>query len=96
MATGNVNDLEILTLEQFLKNAQIQKASDVHIAIGDVPYFRIQGILEASSEPVVNELTFWNWAETVFNVNEIKQIKSGSPIQIFRQYPFVNVSVSCF
>ncbi|KAF3890515.1 MULTISPECIES: type IV pilus twitching motility protein PilT [Nostocales] len=96
MTTGNVNNLEILTLEQFLNNAQIQQALDVHIAIGDVPYFRIKGILKASSDSTIDELKFWTWAETVFNVDEIQQIKSGSPLQIFHQYPFGNVSVSCF
>ncbi|HLO84029.1 MAG TPA: ATPase, T2SS/T4P/T4SS family [Nostocaceae cyanobacterium] len=96
MSTGNINNLESLTLEQFLNHAQIQQVSDVHLAIGDVPYFRIQGILQASSDVIINELIFGNWLKSVFTVHEIEQIESGSPLQIFRQYPFGAVSISCF
>jgi twitching motility protein PilT len=96
MSTGNSNDLQALTLEQFLNNAQIKQASDVHIAIEDIPYFRIQGILQASSDYVIDELTFWNWAESIFNINQIQQIKSGNPVNLFCQYSFGNVSVSGF
>ncbi|MEA5576535.1 type IV pilus twitching motility protein PilT [Anabaena sp. UHCC 0451] len=96
MSTDNTNDLQDLTLEQFLNNSQVQQASDVHIAIGDVPYFRIQGTLQAISGLVIDELTFWNWAESVFNVNQIQQIKSGSLVNLFYEYPFGNVSVSGF
>ncbi|HLP88263.1 MAG TPA: ATPase, T2SS/T4P/T4SS family [Nostocaceae cyanobacterium] len=96
MSNENINDLEGLTLEQFLHNAQIQQVSDVHLAIGDVPYFRSQGILQKISDSVINELTFWTWAESVFNVHEIEKIKSGEPVRLFRQYPFGNVSISCF
>jgi twitching motility protein PilT len=79
-----------------LNYAQIQQVSDVHIAIGDVPYFRIKGILQASSDVVINELIFGNWLKSVFNVHEIEQIESGFPVQVFRQYPFGTVSISCF
>lgn len=96
MYTDKIDNLQSLTLEQFLNYAHIQQASDVHIAINDVPYFRIQGKLQEISDFIIDELTFWNWSESVFNVGQIQQIKSGFAVNIISQYPFGNVSISGF
>ncbi len=94
MSTNPNNSVEPLSLEQLLQKAQKQQASDIHITIGNSPYYRIAGRLQASSEYVIDELTFWNWAETIFNIEQIQKIKSAIPVHKYCQYSFGNFSIS--
>ncbi|NET73823.1 MAG: hypothetical protein F6K62_23675, partial [Sphaerospermopsis sp. SIO1G2] len=64
----STNNLELLSLEELLKNAQTQKATEVHISIRNFPYYRCQGILQVSSNSVIDDFTFWHWAKTIFSV----------------------------
>ncbi|MFM2061007.1 MAG: hypothetical protein RLZZ507_677 [Cyanobacteriota bacterium] len=96
MYTDKIDNLQSLTLEQFLNYAHLQQTSDVHIAIGDIPDFRIQGKLQAISDFVIDEVTFWNWAGSIFNLSQIQKIKSGNAVNLVYQYPFGNVSISGF
>jgi twitching motility protein PilT len=94
MSTNTNNSVELLSLEQLLQKAQKQQVSDIHITIGNSPYYRIAGRLQPSSEDVIDELTFWNWAETIFNIEQIQNIKSAIPVHKCCQYSFGNFSIS--
>lgn len=96
MSSSHDNLLETLTLESLLLTAHSEECSDVHLFVGKSPYFRKGGKLELTGFNLINEVIFWDWVETIFNDDEIKEIKGGKSAIKIVSYTFTNVSISAF
>lgn len=81
------------TFTQLLQTAQAHHCSDLHICIGRVPYWRLNGDLLATAEPETDVSTFWQWADEVFSVEAIQQLQTGTTVSTVVEYPFAKIAV---
>ncbi|MGI0487329.1 ATPase, T2SS/T4P/T4SS family [Pantanalinema rosaneae CENA516] len=83
----------ISTFTQLLQAAKAHHCSDLHIRIGRVPYWRINGTLQAIALPETDIATFWQWADEVFSIEAIQQLQAGTAVSTVVEYHFAKVAV---
>ena len=65
------------SIDDLIKHAEDRKASDIHIAVGDVVYLRIDGHLVAEDEmPVVTEEYVDRVLKTLLTLEQIEELKN--------------------
>ncbi|HEY9616750.1 MAG TPA: ATPase, T2SS/T4P/T4SS family [Microcoleaceae cyanobacterium] len=83
----------ISTFTQLLQESQAQHCSDLHVRIGRVPHWRMNGKLNATGYPQTDISTFWQWANEVFSVEAIQHLQAGIAVSAVVEYSFAKVAV---
>ena len=85
-------------IEQMVRKAYEQKASDIHIRVGEVPRFRIQGeIIRADDFPLVTPKLFEAYLQEILSPEARKQFAENQELDCSIFYPeLVRCRVNCF
>jgi twitching motility protein PilT len=86
------------TIEQMVRDAHSAGASDVHIRVGQVPRFRIRGMMQiAISHPKVTPEIFEHYLAEILTPEQRKQFVTAKELDTAIFYPgFVRCRVNCF
>jgi twitching motility protein PilT len=86
------------TIEQMVRDAHTAAASDIHIRVGQVPRFRIRGVMQvATSHPKVTSEIFEHYLAEILTPEQRKQFKDTKELDTAIFYPgFVRCRVNCF
>jgi twitching motility protein PilT len=86
------------TIEQMVRDAHTASASDIHIRVGQVPRFRIRGVMQvATSHPKVTPEIFEHYLTEILTPEQVKQFKDSKELDTAIFYPgFVRCRVNCF
>ncbi|MCU0540881.1 MAG: PilT/PilU family type 4a pilus ATPase [Oscillatoriaceae cyanobacterium Prado104] len=86
------------TIEQMVRDAHSASASDIHIRVGQVPRFRIRGVMQvATSHPKVTPEIFQQYLAEILNPEQRKQFADTKELDTAIFYPgFVRCRVNCF
>ncbi|MEG4304662.1 PilT/PilU family type 4a pilus ATPase [Microcoleus sp. D3_18a_C4] len=86
------------TIEQMVRDAQAASASDIHIRVGQVPRFRIRGVMQvATNHPKVTPEIFENYLAEILTPEQRKQFATTKELDSAIFYPgFVRCRLNCF
>ena len=86
------------TIEQMVRDAHSASASDIHIRVGQVPRFRIRGVMQvATSHPKVTPEIFQQYLAEILTPEQRKQFADTKELDTAIFYPgFVRCRVNCF
>lgn len=86
------------TIEQMVREAHAASASDIHIRVGQVPRFRIRGVMQvATSNPKVTPEIFEHYLAEILTPEQRKQFAETKELDTAIFYPgFVRCRVNCF
>ncbi|MBE9161735.1 type IV pilus twitching motility protein PilT [Tychonema sp. LEGE 06208] len=86
------------TIEQMVRDAHSASASDIHIRVGQVPRFRIRGVMQvATTHPKVTPELFENYLAEILTPEQRKQFAATKELDTAIFYPgFVRCRVNCF
>jgi twitching motility protein PilT len=86
------------TIEQMVRDAHSASASDIHIRVGQVPRFRIRGVMQvATSHPKVTPEIFQQYLAEMLTPEQRKQFADTKELDTAIFYPgFVRCRVNCF
>ncbi|PSB39586.1 type IV pili twitching motility protein PilT, partial [filamentous cyanobacterium Phorm 46] len=88
----------VSTIEQMVRDAHTASASDIHIRVGQVPRFRIRGVMQvATSHPKVTPEIFEHYLAEILTPEQRKQFVTTKELDAAIFYPgFVRCRVNCF
>ncbi len=88
----------ISTIEQMVRDAHSAGASDIHIRVGQVPRFRIRGVMQvATTHPKVTPEFFENYLAEILTPEQRKQFATTKELDSAIFYPgFVRCRLNCF
>ncbi|MEG3937097.1 PilT/PilU family type 4a pilus ATPase [Microcoleus sp. S36b_A3] len=86
------------TIEQMVRDAHSASASDIHIRVGQVPRFRIRGVMQvATTHPKVTPELFQNYLAEILTPEQRQQFAATKELDTAIFYPgFVRCRVNCF
>ncbi len=86
------------TIEQMVRDAHTAGASDIHIRVGQVPRFRIRGVMQvATSHPKVTPEIFEHYLAEILTPEQRKQFATTKELDSAIFYPgFVRCRLNCF
>ncbi len=86
------------TIEQMVRDAHSASASDIHIRVGQVPRFRIRGVMQvATSHPKVTPEIFEHYLAEILTPEQRKQFATSKELDAAIFYPgFVRCRLNCF
>ncbi len=86
------------TIEQMVRDAHSAGASDVHVRVGQVPRFRIRGMMQiAISHPKVTPEIFEHYLAEILTPEQRKQFVTAKELDTAIFYPgFVRCRLNCF
>ena len=86
------------TIEQMVRDAHSASASDIHIRVGQVPRFRIRGVMQvATSHPKVTPEIFEHYLTEILSPEQRKQFATSKELDAAIFYPgFVRCRLNCF
>lgn len=86
------------TIEQMVRDAHTASASDIHIRVGQVPRFRIRGVMQiATSHPKVTPEIFEHYLAEILTPEQRKQFVTTKELDAAIFYPgFVRCRLNCF
>ncbi|MEG4167707.1 MULTISPECIES: PilT/PilU family type 4a pilus ATPase [unclassified Microcoleus] len=86
------------TIEQMVRDAHAASASDIHIRVGQVPRFRIRGVMQvATNHPKVTPEIFENYLAEILTPEQRKQFATTKELDSAIFYPgFVRCRLNCF
>ncbi len=86
------------TIEQMVRDAHSASASDIHIRVGQVPRFRIRGVMQvATTHPKVTPEIFENYLAEILTPEQRKQFATTKELDSAIFYPgFVRCRLNCF
>ena len=86
------------TIEQMVRDANAASASDIHVRVGQVPRFRIRGVMQvATSHPKVTPEIFEHYLAEILTPEQRKQFADTKELDTAIFYPgFVRCRVNCF
>ncbi|MEG4505726.1 PilT/PilU family type 4a pilus ATPase [Microcoleus sp. F6_B4] len=88
----------VSTIEQMVRDAHSASASDIHIRVGQVPRFRIRGVMQvATNHPKVTPEIFENYLAEILTPEQRKQFATTKELDSAIFYPgFVRCRLNCF
>lgn len=88
----------VSTIEQMVRDAHAASASDIHIRVGQVPRFRIRGVMQvATNHPKVTPEIFENYLAEILTPEQRKQFATTKELDSAIFYPgFVRCRLNCF
>jgi len=88
----------VSTIEQMVRDAHTAGASDIHIRVGQVPRFRIRGVMQvATSHPKVTPESFEHYLAEILTPEQRKQFVTTKELDSAIFYPgFVRCRLNCF
>ncbi|MDP8932575.1 MAG: Flp pilus assembly complex ATPase component TadA, partial [Cyanobacteriota bacterium] len=88
----------VSTIEQMVRDAHSASASDIHIRVGQVPRFRIRGVMQvATTHPKVTPEIFENYLAEILTPEQRKQFATTKELDSAIFYPgFVRCRLNCF
>ncbi|MEG4321207.1 MULTISPECIES: PilT/PilU family type 4a pilus ATPase [unclassified Microcoleus] len=88
----------VSTIEQMVRDAHTASASDIHIRVGQVPRFRIRGVMQvATSHPKVTPEIFEHYLAEILSPEQRKQFATTKELDSAIFYPgFVRCRLNCF
>ncbi len=88
----------VSTIEQMVRDAHTASASDIHIRVGQVPRFRIRGVMQvATSHPKVTPEIFEHYLAEILTPEQRKQFVTTKELDAAIFYPgFVRCRLNCF
>ncbi|MEO9126050.1 MAG: PilT/PilU family type 4a pilus ATPase, partial [Microcoleus sp.] len=88
----------VSTIEQMVRDAHSAGASDIHIRVGQVPRFRIRGVMQvAISHPKVTPEIFEHYLAEILTPEQRKQFATSKELDSAIFYPgFVRCRLNCF
>ncbi|MEG4229455.1 PilT/PilU family type 4a pilus ATPase [Microcoleus sp. N9_B2] len=88
----------ISTIEQMVRDAHSAGASDIHIRVGQVPRFRIRGVMQvATTHPKVTPEIFEHYLAEILTPEQRKQFAATKELDAAIFYPgFVRCRLNCF
>jgi twitching motility protein PilT len=88
----------VATIEQMVRDAHSASASDIHIRVGQVPRFRIRGVMQvATSHAKVTPEIFEHYLAEILTPEQRQQFVSSKELDTAIFYPgFVRCRVNCF
>lgn len=97
-AAGRPQETPQSTIEQMVREAHAASASDIHIRVGQVPRFRIRGVMQvATSNPKVTPEIFEHYLAEILTPEQRKQFAETKELDTAIFYPgFVRCRVNCF
>ncbi|MEG3927560.1 MULTISPECIES: PilT/PilU family type 4a pilus ATPase [unclassified Microcoleus] len=86
------------TIEQMVRDAHAASASDIHIRVGQVPRFRIRGVMQvATNHPKVTPEIFEQYLAEILTPEQRKQFATTKELDSAIFYPgFVRCRLNCF
>ncbi|MEG3897702.1 MULTISPECIES: PilT/PilU family type 4a pilus ATPase [unclassified Microcoleus] len=86
------------TIEQMVRDAHSAGASDIHIRVGQVPRFRIRGVMQvATTHPKVTPEIFEHYLAEILTPEQRKQFATTKELDSAIFYPgFVRCRLNCF
>ncbi|MEG4281637.1 PilT/PilU family type 4a pilus ATPase [Microcoleus sp. A006_D1] len=86
------------TIEQMVRDAHSASASDIHIRVGQVPRFRIRGVMQvATSHPKVTPEIFEHYLAEILTPEQRTQFATTKELDSAIFYPgFVRCRLNCF
>jgi twitching motility protein PilT len=91
-------EVPLNTIEQMVRDAHTVAASDIHIRVGQVPRFRIRGVMQLAMNHVkVTPEIFEQYLAEMFSPEQRKQFTTTKELDAAIFYPgFVRCRVNCF
>ncbi|MEG4455824.1 PilT/PilU family type 4a pilus ATPase [Microcoleus sp. N9_A1] len=88
----------VSTIEQMVRDAHSAGASDIHIRVGQVPRFRIRGVMQvATTHPKVTPEIFEHYLAEILTPEQRKQFAATKELDAAIFYPgFVRCRLNCF
>ncbi|MEG4120665.1 PilT/PilU family type 4a pilus ATPase [Microcoleus sp. N9_B4] len=88
----------VSTIEQMVRDAHSAGASDIHIRVGQLPRFRIRGVMQvATNHPKVTPEIFENYLAEILTPEQRKQFATTKELDSAIFYPgFVRCRLNCF
>lgn len=88
----------VSTIEKMVRDAHTASASDIHIRVGQVPRFRIRGVMQvATSHPKVTPEIFEHYLAEILSPEQRKQFADSKELDAAIFYPgFVRCRLNCF
>ncbi|MEG4532472.1 PilT/PilU family type 4a pilus ATPase [Microcoleus sp. D2_18a_D3] len=88
----------VSTIEQMVRDAHAASASDIHIRVGQVPRFRIRGVMQvATNHPKVTPEIFEHYLAEILTPEQRKQFATTKELDSAIFYPgFVRCRLNCF
>ncbi|MEG5039628.1 MULTISPECIES: PilT/PilU family type 4a pilus ATPase [unclassified Microcoleus] len=88
----------VSTIEQMVRDAHSAGASDIHIRVGQVPRFRIRGVMQvATTHPKVTPEIFEHYLAEILTPEQRKQFATTKELDSAIFYPgFVRCRLNCF
>ncbi|MEG4233816.1 PilT/PilU family type 4a pilus ATPase [Microcoleus sp. Pol11C3] len=88
----------VSTIEQMVRDAHSAGASDIHVRVGQVPRFRIRGVMQvATTHPKVTPEIFENYLAEILTPEQRKQFATTKELDSAIFYPgFVRCRLNCF
>lgn len=88
----------VSTIEQMVREAHAASASDIHIRVGQVPRFRIRGVMQvATTHPKVTPEIFEHYLAEILTPEQRKQFATTKELDSAIFYPgFVRCRLNCF
>ncbi|MEG4109738.1 PilT/PilU family type 4a pilus ATPase [Microcoleus sp. S13_C5] len=88
----------VSTIEQMVRDAHSASASDIHIRVGQVPRFRIRGVMQvATNHPKVTPEIFEQYLAEILTPEQRKQFATTKELDSAIFYPgFVRCRLNCF
>ncbi|MEG4058791.1 MULTISPECIES: PilT/PilU family type 4a pilus ATPase [unclassified Microcoleus] len=88
----------VSTIEQMVRDAHSASASDIHIRVGQVPRFRIRGVMQvATTHPKVTPEIFEQYLAEILTPEQRKQFATTKELDSAIFYPgFVRCRLNCF
>lgn len=88
----------VSTIEQMVRDAHSASASDIHIRVGQVPRFRIRGVMQvATTHPKVTPEIFEHYLAEILTPEQRKQFATTKELDSAIFYPgFVRCRLNCF
>jgi twitching motility protein PilT len=85
-------------IEPMVRNAYEHKVSDIHIRVGEVPRFRINGeMIRADNFPVVTPELFEQYLQEILSPRQRKQFAENQELDAAIYYPdLVRCRINCF
>ena len=92
------SETPVSTIEQMVRDAHTASASDIHIRVGQVPRFRIRGVMQvATSHPKVTPEIFEHYLAEMLTPEQRKQFVATKELDAAIFYPgFVRCRLNCF
>jgi len=70
-----------MTLTELFESAVTQKASDIHLALGEPPFFRVAGLLLRQEFPVLDRANFEKLFDGILTVESWARLNAGIPVE---------------